>query len=83
MYIALDYRTIGGRIRQTRIKHSMTQAQLAEAAEMSEAHICRIETGARKIGLEGAAKISAALGITLDFLVFGVVSCPCENPVFL
>ena len=66
-----DYEKIGKRIKETRRRKNMTQAKLAELADMADASISRIETGAKQASLESLAKISRALNISLDFLVFG------------
>jgi transcriptional regulator with XRE-family HTH domain len=49
----------------------MTQAKLAELADMSDTYISRIETGAKNASLASLVKISCVLNSSLDFLVFG------------
>ena len=51
------------RISQLRMKAGMTQAKLAEKADLSVDSISRIERGDRAPSLESLEKISEALGI--------------------
>jgi len=67
----LDYKAIGGRIKKARRIKSMTQAELAELADISNTYISRIERGVKKASLESLAKISIILNTSLDILVFG------------
>ena len=67
----LYYEKIGKRIKETRRVKNMTQAKLAELADMADTSISRIETGTKKASLESLAKISCVLNASLDFLVFG------------
>jgi transcriptional regulator with XRE-family HTH domain len=67
----LDYKKIGKRVKESRRLKNMTQAKLAELADMADASISRIETGAKKVSLESLAKISLVLSASLDFLAFG------------
>ena len=67
----LDYEAIGGRIKKARRIKSMTQAELAELADISNTYVSRIERGVKKASLESLAKISIILNTSLDILVFG------------
>jgi len=53
---------LGKRISQLRIKAGMTQAKLAEGADLSVDSISRIERGDRAPSLESLEKIAEALG---------------------
>jgi len=67
----LDYKAIGERIKKARRTKRMTQAELAELADISNTFISRIERGVKKASLESLAKISIILNTSLDILVFG------------
>ena len=54
---------IGVRISQLRMKAGMTQAKLAEKADLSIDSISRIERGNRAPSLESLASIATALGV--------------------
>ena len=54
---------LGVRISQLRMKAGMTQAKLAEKADLSIDSISRIERGNRALSLESLEKIAEALGI--------------------
>lgn len=67
----IDYKRIGERIKESRRRNNMTQANLAELADISDTYISRIETGMKKASLGSLAKIAYELNTSLDFLVFG------------
>ena len=54
---------LGVRISQLRMKAGMTQAKLAEMADLSIDSISRIERGNRAPSLESLASIATALGV--------------------
>ena len=60
---------LGVRISQLRMKAGMTQAKLAEGADLSIDSISRIERGDRAPSLESLEKIAEALGIDLAELL--------------
>lgn len=66
----IDYKRIGERIKENRCRSNMTQATLAELADMSDTYISRIETGAKKASLGSLIKIAYVLDTSLDALVF-------------
>jgi len=61
-----DLNTIGSHIRQRREAMKMTQAELAEKADLSLPFISFIENDKRNISLETLIKITNALEITLS-----------------
>lgn len=65
----MDYKAVGKRIRQQRIKLDLTQSQAAELADISEKYYANVERGANKARLEIYFKIAQALNISLDSLV--------------
>ena len=67
----LDFKKIGKRVQKKRIKHKMTQEQLAEALNLSSGYISEIETGRKQAGLIVLIKISEILSCSMDELLFG------------
>ncbi|MFG6326165.1 MAG: helix-turn-helix domain-containing protein [Lachnospiraceae bacterium] len=63
-----DYSEIGTNIRSSRKKRGITQEELANIADISTQHLCRIENGVRTPSLETVHRIADALGITTDAL---------------
>jgi transcriptional regulator with XRE-family HTH domain len=64
-------RLVGLRIRELRKAAGMTQAELAEAAELEVESISRLERGTRGITLDSIDRIAQALGVRLkDFFNF-------------
>ena len=52
----MDYKRLGERIREERLRLNLTQAQLAEAVDISDTYMGAIE---RDAGYSGAARQSA------------------------
>ncbi|MGN1113389.1 MAG: helix-turn-helix domain-containing protein [Acutalibacteraceae bacterium] len=67
----IDYVSIGKRIREIRKSKKMTQAVLAEKAEIEPSNMSHIERAATKTSLATLIKIANALEVTLDELVYG------------
>ncbi len=66
----LDYAVIGKRIKELRRKKRLTQAKLAEMADIDSAYISHIERGVTKLSLPTLISIVNALGTTLDEVVY-------------
>jgi transcriptional regulator with XRE-family HTH domain len=63
---------MGERIKDCRSKIGMTQQELADAVGISRNSMSRIETSAvPNMTVYTAMRIAHALGITMDFLVYG------------
>lgn len=63
---------MGERIKDCRSKIGMTQQELADAVGISRNSMSRIETSAvPNMTVYTAMRIAHALGITIDFLVYG------------
>ncbi len=63
---------IGERIKKRRKAIGMTQQELADAVEISRNSLSRIETSAvPNMTVYTAMRIAQALGISMDFLVYG------------
>ena len=67
----MDYQQIGRQIRGARLRRKMTQAQLAEAADLSVPYISHVERGKKRVSLDALLRISQALDVTVDQLLAG------------
>ena len=67
----MDYQQIGRQIRTTRLRRKMTQAQLAEAADLSVPYISHVERGKKRVSLDALRRISQALDVTVDQILSG------------
>lgn len=63
--------TVGESIRSARQELGWTQAQLAEAAELSVNYVARLERGELGPSLFVASRLASALGSPLEALVSG------------
>ncbi|MBE6713742.1 MAG: helix-turn-helix transcriptional regulator [Ruminococcaceae bacterium] len=66
----IDYKALGERIRAARRAKNMTQETLGEICSLSAAHIGHIERGTRIPSLDTLYKISLALSVSVDHLLF-------------
>lgn len=69
--MSLDFELVGRRIHDIRKLLRMTQSELAEAVDLTEPYISRIETGVRSGSLDAYVRIAEALGVTVDHLLYG------------
>ena len=60
---------IGDRLAQLRQDRRLTQAALAELADLSREYVLRIEAGLHDPTLSNAARLAQALGVSLDDLL--------------
>lgn len=60
---------VGERIKELRIKHGLTQKQLAEIAKISNSYLCDIEVGRTNPSLKTLEKICKAFEIDLKELL--------------
>jgi len=67
--MAIDYESLGKRIKEARREKGYTQEQLANATGMSQQHIGNIETAANKLSLQALVDIANVLSITTDSLL--------------
>lgn len=65
----LDYKKIGIRIKDERLKQNISQEKLAEFINMSKEHVSHIECGTTKLSLPALVKICNSLEITPDLLL--------------
>lgn len=62
---------IGQRIKSTRIHHKLTQAQLAEALNISVNFLSEVENGKKGLSQETICKICNYFDISADYILFG------------
>ena len=66
----IDYEKLGLRVLEKRTKLGLTQAALAEKANLSTNHIVNIEKGkSTRVGFGTLMKVADALGVTCEYLV--------------
>lgn len=65
----MDYKRLGERIREERLKLNLTQAKLAEAVDISDTYMGAIERGERSLALDTLVRLANRLGVTIDYLL--------------
>lgn len=65
----MDYKRLGKRIREERLKLNLTQAQLAEAIDISDTYMGAIERGERSLTLDTLVRLVNRLGVTIDYML--------------
>ena len=60
--------TVGAAIREQRLKHGLTIAQVAEQADISRGMLSKIENGQTTAGMDTLARIARALGVSMSML---------------
>lgn len=75
----MDFRKLGKRIKDIRIKCNMTQEQLGEASTLSAVHISHIENGSTKLSLEALLNICGALQVNPDKILLDSVYTAKEH----
>lgn len=65
----MDYMSLGERIREERLRLNLTQAQLAEAIDISDTYMGAIERGERCLTLDTLVRLVNRLGVTIDYLL--------------
>ncbi len=65
----LDVKEVGARIRALRMERNLTQAEMAEALNISLEHYKRIETGRRGCSIDILISVKMYFGVSLDYLV--------------
>ena len=63
--------SVGGRIKERRLRLGWTQERLATEAKISTGFLSDLETGKRNVSAEYLLEISHALGVSLDYLMKG------------
>lgn len=60
---------IGARLKQARLEKNLTQAQLAEAADISVSFLSNLETGRQAMNIKTMATLLDILNISADWLL--------------
>ena len=74
----MDYRLLGKRIREERLRLGLTQEHLAEDIHISTAYLGQIERGERSVTLDKLVTLAKRLGVTVDFLLSDYIT-PSED----
>lgn len=69
MYMELDFKAIGQRIKIARIKKRLTQDTVSELINITPSHMSNIETGKTKVSLQTLIAIANVLNVSLDELL--------------
>lgn len=75
----VDYKKLGERIREERRHLRLTQAQLAEAIDISDTYMGAVERGERGLSLDTLVMLAGRLGVTVDYLLSDSVSNTDSN----
>ena len=67
----MDYRVIGRRVRDRRSELGMTQSELAARIKVSASFVGHIERGEKIASLDTMMRLSKALEVSMDWLVWG------------
>ena len=70
---------LGNRNREERKKLNLTQAQLAEAIDISDTYMGAIERGERSLTLDTLVRLVERLGVTVDYMLSDSVSDSDSN----
>ncbi|WHH57179.1 helix-turn-helix transcriptional regulator [Petroclostridium sp. X23] len=69
MDYSVNYKKLGKRIKEERLKSKMTQEELAEKIALSSVYISHMECGTAKPSLETLVKVCNALDVTIDYVL--------------
>ena len=69
--MTVNFKLLGKRIREVRKQQGISQAYLAEEADVSATYISRIETAKKQVSLKVLLSIANALEVTVDELLTG------------
>ncbi|WP_310602758.1 helix-turn-helix domain-containing protein, partial [Anaerosporobacter sp.] len=69
--MSVNFVIIGKRVKEVRKQHNLTQAKLAEYANLSPQYLSQIETAKKQASLQSLISISQSLKISLDDLLIG------------
>ena len=75
----MNYKRLGKRIREERLKLNLTQAQLAEDIDISDTYMGAIERGERSLTLDTLVRLVNRLGVTIDYMLSDAVSDSDSN----
>ncbi len=67
----MDLKNIGANVKKLRLERNLTQAKLAELANISTVHMSHIETGSVSMSLESLLELSRALHTSPNRILIG------------
>lgn len=67
--MVIDYKKVGLKIKEVRLKKNLSQECLAEKCNLSSAYISYVEQGKKKLSLKSIISIASSLGVTVDLLL--------------
>lgn len=70
----IDYKSVGERIKNSRINKNITQDELADLIEINQTHLSNIERGKTKMSTETLVNLSRTLNTSIDYLLFGDIT---------
>jgi len=65
----IDYAIIGKRLKDARISHNLTQAELANEIGVSTGYICQVESGDKCFNLKRLEKIAELFGKPITYFI--------------
>lgn len=72
MQRSMPYSTFASRLRNLRLEHGWSQAQLSQRAKLTANHIAYLEVGDGEPNMETMRRLADAFGLTLSQLLEGV-----------
>ena len=76
----IDYKVIGKRVKEARMKANMTQQTLGEMIDASTVYLSRIERGQTHVNLKRLMQISIALKVPIQYIIAGTTE---ESEIYL
>ncbi len=73
----VNFKAIGKRLKEIRKREGLSQASLAEKADLSAQYVSQIETAKKRASLESLVKMANAMHVSVDDLLYGNMP---ENP---
>lgn len=77
----MDYKRLGDKIRDERLRLNLTQAALAEAIDISDTYMGAIERGERSLTLGTLVRLVNRLGVSIDYMLADSVTDSDSNIV--
>ena len=75
----MDYKRLGKRIREERLRLNLTQAQLAEDIDIFDTYMGVIERGERSLTLDTLVRLVNRFCVTVDYMLSDSVSDSDSN----
>ena len=66
--MTVNYKKLGKRLKEFRVKNGLTQEKLAELCDLSTSYISYIETGKRKLSFKTIEILSKYLRFEIEFI---------------